>query len=163
MTTGRRNFVTRLTVLFVVAQLLAIAAKIEQWPLSYYPMFSKRQASELRWNVFYGVTAGGEELKLQDSTYWSPFSAVKLSYALARARVRDEKQSREGTAKPPALPLAVEQALGIYERRRASAKHKGPPLVGLRLYEVTWRVDPALKNLDQPEQRKLLVDHDIRR
>jgi hypothetical protein len=159
MTTARRNFVTSLTVLFVGAHLLAIAAQIELWPVSYYSMFSRLHPPEICWPVLYGVTADGDEMKLQAFKYWRPFTATKLGTAMSRARARDEQSAREGKATTPTLPLAVAQAMENYERRRANSQHDGPPLAGLRLYEVTWRLDPALENLDRPLHRKLLVDH----
>lgn len=159
MTFARRRFVARLIWGLIGAHLLAIVFKTDEWPLSNYSMYSVRQQPVFTWRVLYGVTQEGSEIRLQDSKYWTPFSASKLSQSLAQAQRRDDKVQKQGGAAPPLLPAAIAGTFENYERGRASGKHAGPELRGLRLYEVTWRIDPMLANRDQPSERRLLVEH----
>jgi hypothetical protein len=159
MTTARRDLVIRVAFLLVGAHVLAIVAKIEQWPLSHYPMYSHLQGPEISNCVLFGVTSDGSEVRLQKYVHWAPFGANRFRTGLGVAKDRDQRGRERSSSATPVLPGAVAQALNIYDRNRAAGLHDGPPLVGLRLYEATWRLDRELKNLDQPEQRTLLVDY----
>jgi hypothetical protein len=37
------------------------------------------------------------------------------------------------------------QALGHYETNRQQKRHKAPAIGGVRLYRVTWKMDPAAR------------------
>ena len=54
---------------------------------------------------------------------------------------------------------ALLDALSKYESERLAGKHDGPPLQGIRLYEVTWQFDdPAKSVADPPDQQELVYE-----
>jgi hypothetical protein len=154
-----------LWIIYVVlgVHVFAMIDKIDEWPLSYYSMYSRVQPAEFRWDVVYGVTADGREVKLQHDDYWEPIGAFRLGYALRHMRQRVDSQVVGGTRASPASGMsAVDRTIAglmnIYESRRGS-EHEGPPLAKLRLYTVTWRLDPRLANLNRPERRELVSEY----
>ena len=138
---------------------VAMVGKIDEWPLSYYGMYSRVQAPEVEWHVVYGITPDGREVRLQKDEYWAPLGTMRLSLALRRARQGQSPHSAVGAGDGQAVDGIVAGLLTNYESRRRQAWHDGPPLAGLRLYAVTWRLDPQLSNLDAPERRELLSEY----
>jgi hypothetical protein len=145
------------------AHVVAMLGKIDEWPLSYFGMYSRVQSDELTWDVAYGVTADGREIRLQDDDFWEPLGPYRLGYALKRLR-----QKTGGQAQPPSgdrdkVDRTIAGLLEIYETHRRAGLHEGPPLAKLRLYAVTWRLDPKLGNLDTPLRRELVSEYVARR
>jgi hypothetical protein len=52
----------------------------------------------------------------------------------------------------------LQDCLKRYEALRSAGRHHGPPLQGMRLYRVDWKLDPWARNLDSPDQKKLLFE-----
>ena len=80
---------------------------------------------------------------LADRTAYRPLALSQVEMTLAHA---DERGIAE----------ALEDLLGRYETRRRAGGHQGPPLAGLRLYRMTWGIDPRAANRDRPLSRELL-------
>jgi hypothetical protein len=155
---ARRRFALWVIYGVLGIHVVAMMAKIDEWPLSYYPMYSRVQPPEVCWDVVYGVTADGREVRLQDDDFWQPIGASRLGYALKR--LRQETNSRDPAHAGDGQPVdrTIAGLMTIYESRRG-IDHDGPPLAKLRLYSVTWRLDPRLANLDSPNRRELVCEY----
>jgi hypothetical protein len=128
----------------------------EHWPFSPYPMFAGVRSRQFsRWVIF-GVIGkeGSKEISIQELPYRDhPIDVSRLQLFLVRVRnKRDGRQLMED---------AMTDYLVRYEKRRKAGEHPGPPLHGMRLYRLDWRLDAWARNRDTPE-RKMLV-FEIRR
>lgn len=156
----RRRFVVGFISLLIGVHLVAIVGKIDEWPISYYGMFSRLQGEVIVLNGLYGVSTEGEEIELKKDAYWYPFDCPRLTHAIRKAKQRDSKvPARVADPSKRRVPGLVTHLMTHYEQRRVKGWHKGPPLNGLRVYAVTWRLDPTLSNLGQPEKRELVFEY----
>jgi hypothetical protein len=125
----------------------------EHWPFSQYPMFSQtevtRTFSMLR---LYGILeqSPSVEVPLDSNLYLEPFDNSRLPPALEHA------------ARVNRLDEAVMNCLTRYEALRREGRHNGPPLAGMRLYRLTWTLDPSASNVDQPDRKELLTEVVVR-
>jgi len=126
----------------------------EHWPFSPYPMYSglatSNTLSALR---LFGVVQRSPlvEIQLDSGLYLQPFDNSRLGDALEYAL--RENSAREGVA----------DCLARYEALRRAGRHDGPSLVAMRLYRVTWTIDPSPNDLDHPDRKELLMEVDARR
>jgi hypothetical protein len=86
------------------------------------------------------------EIQLDSNLYLQPFDLSRLPPALKQA-------AQENT-----LDEAMIDCLTRYEALRRAGRHDGPPLVAMRLYMVTWKLDPSLSNIDRPDRKDLLTE-----
>ncbi len=128
--------------------LVCIAARKDVWPFSRYAMYSdvnlRQHYSELR---LYGVTEGaGDEVVLVRP--YQPLSPVvtRASLDVAQARGAD------------ALRKVLGDTLVSYETRRARRRHDGAPIHAVRLYRVSWPIDPWARNAKTLGDRELLME-----
>jgi glycosyltransferase involved in cell wall biosynthesis len=142
-----------LMVLLVGGAAYDIVTGTEHWPFSPYPMFSTVAREPIAESVrVMGVTDEPvpREIPLRDRRMVAPFDQCRLSTVLAGA-----------VNNPARRPLAHEMlrdCLDRYEAQRASGRHDGPPLQAVRLYKMTWNLDPAAVNVDRPERARLLEE-----
>jgi hypothetical protein len=154
MSKPRLWVVYALGVVIFVGALPDIVRDTEHWPFSQYPMdselFESKTYSMLR---LYGVVQRSPlvEIQLYKTSYIQPFDNSRLSTGLGHA-VRVNKQDE-----------AVADCLMRYETLRLAGRHAGPPLVAMRLYMVTWTLDPSLSNIDRPDRKELLAEAVSRR
>jgi hypothetical protein len=142
-------------VIVVIAggSLFAIVTDTEHWPFSPYAMYSwiDRDYSLTRSRLF-GVTESEppHEIPLWEFQYIQPFDNARLHTALARIhRSPTPKQRFSG---------ALHDVLVRYEALRHAGRHHGPPLQGIRLYELYWKLDPWARNADQPDRQELILE-----
>jgi hypothetical protein len=127
-----------------------IVMQTEHWPFSNYPMFSEiHRTSVLRWPRLYGLTPDGREVPVVSHAELWPLDQSRLPIGL-RTIYSDPKAGDR-------VPTALKDVLRRYEARRSTGEHTGPPLVALRLYLVSWPVEPFAHNLDTPSDRRLLA------
>jgi hypothetical protein len=149
---GRQHIWLAYAIIAVISggSLFAIIKDTEYWPFSPYGMYSdmRRERSLIRRRLF-GVTAGdrSQETPLVDYQYIRPFDEERLSRALSRIPKKSDEQ-RE----------ALRDCLVRYEELRRAGSHHGPPLQGIRLYQVYWQLDPWARNVDQPNHRDLILE-----
>jgi len=148
MSKSRLFVVYGLGAIIIGGALSDLVRDTEHWPFSQYPMFSQtevtRTFSMLR---LYGVLeqSPSVEVPLDNNLYLQPFDNSRLPEAL------------ENAAKINRLDEAVTNCLTRYEALRRAGRHNGPPLVGMRLYRLTWTLDPSASNVDQPDRKELLT------
>jgi hypothetical protein len=159
MSPRRRRLVIALIGALIGAHYVAIAGRIEQWPLSSYRMFARIRPPTASCLLLVGVTAEGKELPLQGYDYWRPHSGFTLARSLRLVLRQQTERAAAGSGASPLLPAASESLLAQYEARRRAGKHRGPPLAGLRLYAAEWRIEASLANLDHPDRKELLCEH----
>ncbi len=147
--------------LFVIlaGSLFDIATGREHWPFSPYPMFSSIEMEPVEEKVrLYGVplaennggdAAASQEFPLLDAAALQPFDQARLNIGLRKL------QRREGDAN---LRVAMTEALSRYEALRRAGQHDGPPLRAVRLYELSWTLDPLARNVAAPNERTLLLE-----
>jgi hypothetical protein len=128
-----------------------IATEQEHFPFSNYPMFSTvHRTPTLRWYRLFGVTTDGREVALLNYSQLWPLDQSRLPLGLRRIHQEPGNETR--------LKEALSDILRRYERRRAAGEHDGPPVRGLRLYEIGWDLEPYAANLGQPGSRELIAE-----
>ncbi len=93
----------------------------------------------------YGVREDGAEAPLANRAAYRPLAVSQVEKVLDRG---DERRIGE----------ALDDLLARYEARRRKGDHRGPALVGLRLYRMTWTADPTVANRDRPRSRELVAE-----
>jgi len=148
----RRYVLANAVILFIVAaSLYDVLRDEEHWPFSQYPMFNRVTSSrDLKWLRLYGVTQDGQESALIRYSDVFPFDQSRLSKALGSIAARPGAVAE--------LRAALANCLERHERQRRMGLQPGPPLAGLRLYEVRWALDPRAANVDRPDSRRLLAE-----
>jgi len=128
-----------------------IATEQEHFPFSNYPMFSTvHRTPTLRWYRLFGVTTDGREVALLKYSQLWPLDQSRLPLGLRRIHQEPGHETR--------LKEALSDILQRYERRRAAGEHDGPPVCGLRLYEIGWDLEPYAANLERPGSRELIAE-----
>jgi hypothetical protein len=136
---------------FVLGSTYDIVTNQEHWPFSQYPMFAGVWTSPtFTWLRVFGVTADGREFPLDANSYIAPFDQSRLPKALRRMLERSDGESRVTTA--------LRDLMSRYEILRRSGAHEGPPVVGLRLYEVEYTIDRQAANVDRPDHRRFIAE-----
>jgi hypothetical protein len=150
MSRSRLIFVHMLIVGVIGGSLYDIATRQEHWPFSDYPMFSTiHREAVLRWPRLYGVRPDGREVPVTRYAELWPLDQSRLPLGL-RAIYNDEGAS-------PRIHEALLDVLQRYEARREAGDHEGGPLIAIRLYLVSWPLEPFAANLDEPSERQLLA------
>jgi glucosyl-dolichyl phosphate glucuronosyltransferase len=150
---ARYALVLLLMAVILGGSLFDIVYDREDWPLSQYPMFSTVDAQPgLRSIRLMGVTAESSprEIALLDNRMIGPLDQCRLSTALARTF---GNASRRGLA-----PSMLHGVFELYEGRRIAGEHDGPPLQAVRAYDMTWTLDPQGRNVDHPDEQRLLAE-----
>lgn len=108
-----------------------IAAHVEQWPFSHYPMYAGLASREFSMLRLYGVGAGGEFSIPEEAL--RPFGYTSLSTSLDRiVKSGDSRRLRN----------ALRDCLRIYRETRRNS------LIGaVRLYRVAWTSDSVSRTL----------------
>jgi hypothetical protein len=142
-------------VIVVIAggSLFDIALDTEHWPFSHYEMYSwiDRDYSLTRPRLF-GVVESEppHEIPLWEFQYIQPFDNARLHTALGRIHRSPTRKQR--------LSEALHDVLVRYEALRHAGRHNGPPLEGIRLYELYWMLDPWARNADRPDRQELILE-----
>ncbi len=137
-------------VLLLVGSAFDIVTGREHWPFSPYPMYSRIELDETMSQLrLFGIRASdGTEVILKDENLISPFDNSRLGVALQRIRLDNDSE----------LSTAVADCLQRYQQARQRGDHEGPELVGIRLYELTWLLDPRADNRSTPDERAMIVE-----
>jgi hypothetical protein len=134
----------------VLGHLYEIARQREHWPFSNYPMWAQvTDKWELKNVDVVGVTdsADAAEVKLDDPAYFAPLPVYYQRLILGKFARRQSTRER-----------VFADYLRRYEQRRKAGLHHGPPLKGLRAYEVVWTMDPTASNVRTPDRRAVLYE-----
>lgn len=148
MTAVRRRLVHLLIAAVVAPSAYDALVFREHWPFSHYPMYATVHGPYFDRFRLFGVTAEGE-VPLDANEHFAPFDDSRLSTVLLRMASHPRRREL--------LAAATHALLARYRDLSELGSHDGPPLEGLRLYRLVWRLDPALSNLDAPDQRQLLL------
>jgi hypothetical protein len=154
LTRSRRLLVYGLIATIVGGHAFDVVADREHWPFSNYPMYSRlKRSSSLTAHLLYGVTddAARSESAFMLTRYTTPFERGRLNTALGDLDSAADRDQR--------LTAALGDLLARYETRRRAGDHTGPPLRSLRLYRVTWALQPWAANVDQPTRRDLRFEY----
>ncbi len=125
----------------------------EHWPFSHYPMYSRIELDRSTTSLqLYGIPADGSstEFALLERQYIQPFDKTRLRSALRRMQAQPNGDGR--------LRVALQDVLTRYEVLRRAGRHDGPPLRGIRAYELEWQLDPWAANRSRPDRRDLLLE-----
>jgi hypothetical protein len=140
-------------VLITWGSLFDIVTDTEHWPFSPYRMYSdvNRDYSLTQFRLF-GVTESAplREMALWEFQYIQPFDNSRLHAALRGmlgSRTRNQWLSE-----------ALRDILVRYDALRHAGLHNGPPLRGIRLYRLYWKLDPWARNVDDPDSRELVLE-----
>jgi hypothetical protein len=148
--------VSAVTAIVVGGSCFDIVTAREHWPFSPYRMYAMvlRQPSLTALRLF-GVTdrVPPGEIALSETRYTEPLNAIRLHHAFTRMNVLDEGQPHGQR-----LAAALNACLERYEALRQAGRHEGPPLQGMRLYRLTWKLEPWARNADRPDEKALLLE-----
>ncbi len=151
--------------LFVIlaGSLFDIVTGREHWPFSPYPMFSSIEMEPVEEKVrLYGVplaesnrgdAAASTEFPLLDAAALQPFDQARLNIGLRKLQRR-----AGGDGGDADLRVAMSEVLSRYEALRQAGQHDGPPLRAVRLYELSWTLDPLARNVAAPDARVLVLE-----
>ena len=151
MSRGRLWIVHAAIFLFLGVSFYEIIADQENWPFSSYQMYSRvRSGQNLLRPRMFGITdeETPREIPLLKFEYIQPFDQSRLARAFTR--MKDRPSHNELYAR------ALQNCLSRYEILRQNGRHHGPPLRGIRLYELEWKFDPWAGNRDLPDRKELL-------
>jgi hypothetical protein len=147
----RRAWINLILVGFIAGSVYDIVTDQEHWPFSQYPMFSVTWSSpSFTWHRVFGVTADGGEFPLDANRYVSPFDQSRLPKAFRQMLDEADAEVRARTA--------LRDVMTRYETLRRAARHDGPPVVAMRLYELHWTIDWQAANVDAPDRKRLLAE-----
>jgi hypothetical protein len=151
--TLRRQLLVQLLVLAIVAgSLYDIVTRQEHWPFSDYPMFATvhRKHALDNWYRVFGVTPEGREVAILRYDELWPLDQSRLPLGIRRIAQTPGSELRVRTA--------LEDILRRYEARRAAGEHGGPKIEGIRLYRLSWDLEPDAANLDRPRSKTLIAE-----
>lgn len=172
--TRRFLFLNAVTVMLISGHIFALAIDSEPWPFSTYPMFSylvdgAGEDYSLEKPQLYGVMQEDphREIALHHD-YIKPFEEDRLYNFFLRIqedRLLTDLFGRPDPAVGPEqrkrlLNEACHDFLVQYERLRRAGYHDGPPLRGIRLYQLQWQLDPQAPNAVRPDHRELLAEYE---
>ena len=140
------------SVMLMIAVLSLYSAVTEKylWPFAPYDMYSTTGTRTCSQYYLEGETVAGRRISLSSGYYLHPFGNRELVFKIFPPLLGD------GDDKRARLDQRLRDLARHYEERRQSGKHKGPPLVAIRLYRVTWKLAPGAVNLRRPERKTLL-------
>ena len=154
MRRARVLLVHGLIAVLVIGHLYDVARQQEHWPFSNYPMWARLSKD---WHINTVVPVGltddtpPEEVPLMEDAYFAP---MPLQY---------QRLTFQGVARSPKRAGERDKVLGDYlrhyEQRREAGLHDGPPLMGLRLYEQRWDMDPRASNTAGPDRTVMLYEY----
>jgi hypothetical protein len=150
---ARYRFINMLIGVLIAGSLFDIATRREHWPFSPYDLYTGASNEySLTLLRLYGVTAGKtpSEFPLYAKRYIEPFDNARLRVALENIDTDPNRSAK--------LTEALRDCLRRYEALRASGRHDGPPLRGIRFYRVYWKLEPWARNLDFPDRKELLFE-----
>jgi hypothetical protein len=134
----------------VGGSLFDIVTDTEHWPFSQYGMYSDYQ-QDYSTNILrlFGVTEeeSPHEISLREFNYIQPFDEARLGEALIPMLSRKQLLSQ-----------ALRDCLLRYEVLRHAGRHDGPPLQGIRLYQLFWKLDPWASNISRPDRKELIFE-----
>lgn len=124
------------------------------FPFSNYPMFSALYHKSdgfyiLTSYIIYGIVRGSsDETRLAAFNHTRPFENWRLGATLHDLKtINDELFSQ-----------AMADVLNRYHKLKNAGVHNGPELIGLRLCQVSWKIDPLAANRHAPDSSKLIGD-----
>jgi hypothetical protein len=151
MTPARKWFVHAVIAVVILGHAYVIVRKRELWPFSCYPMFTALNTPKVLDFKMVGLSGEGKtEIPLLQS--YTPGLAVDRAARLLR------KYAATKDADPVQLEKMASAYLNEYERRRTAKLHNGPPIAGLRVYEINYHIEPRAANRGQPDEVKLLAE-----
>ena len=128
---------------------ISIAAEVELFPFSYFPMFSNIHNARDQVTKLYIVGLVGDERY--------EFTREEVT-ALTRTRVRKLYRYVKRLRKREGLRTFAEKLLVLHERWREEEDGDAPSLDGMQVYFYHWSLDARAKNVDAPDRRELLVE-----
>lgn len=150
MSAARMRRVNGAIAVLTLLSLIAIAADIEFWPFSNYPMYSDLSRPALEVLELFGVNTAGSEVALRDHAYIQPFRLHRLIQTLIRL---DTIARRDVEVR-----AALNDVLERYAMLRQNGRHDGPQLTALRLYRSSWVADRRAADMMPLTRRELLLE-----
>ena len=146
----RRRAVTAGLAAFLLCSAFDTLTHTEHWPFSPYAMYARiKEDYRSRKFYLYGVTPDGREVAMDGRAELAPFDRVGLHTLLLRLGGDGGANRR--------IERVVQDVADRYERRRLAGRHDEPAFASVRLYRFVWDMDPTLSNLNDPEERDLVL------
>lgn len=130
--------------------LFDIVTGTEHWPFSHYGMFSGLAPRHLSAKLnLYGVTEAGD-VRLNIPGYVAPLDDQRIRGTILKLQRRPDAR--------PALERVLRYSGDRYERLRRMGAHDGPPILGVKLVEVSWTQDEWAQNKQSPDSLRVLYE-----
>lgn len=157
----RRLMVVYALIAFLVGgHLFDAAFAREHWPFSNYPMFARRATSPLGRYVLTCLSTGpdGTQQEIPLDWHWVPsLPPYKFDGELRH-------YSTGSKPDPQKLQRMLADYIATYDARRQLGLHHGPPIHGLRLYQIEIPLTIPLVvegfHNGRPDRAKLLLEFD---
>lgn len=135
-----------LLLLILLPTLYCTSTEDRLWPFAPFDMYSKTLTTVCSQYYLEGEASDGRRIPLTSGRYLHPFGNRPLIFKIF----------------PPLLkrPAELDRRLLLlarhYEERRLRGEHRGPALIAMRLYRVSWVLQDGALNLELPEDEMLL-------
>lgn len=138
----------------IAGHLFEVVTQHEHWPFSPYQMWSK---PSLGWDVNREMLRGVTDEPTPREVAIGPGQLSPIPYQMVVVNMQTAKRAvQEG--RPKDAEQIINGLLTHYNNRLAAGKFQGMKLKGLRLYQVTWKMDTDASeaSLQNPSETKLL-------
>jgi hypothetical protein len=138
----------------MLAAAIPFVAGADYWPFLYYHMYNRVYSLEkpIHRVELHGVPADPARGEfLLGPEHMHPFGASRLRNVLGAVM----KRYRET---PGRIHNAAGALFDHYEARRAAGHHEGPELRAVKIYRMSWKLDPWARNVDRPFRRQLVME-----
>ena len=153
MSRSRMLLVSTVLCFIIAGHLFDAWRQRDHWPFAAYPMFARVNKPEpFTSEELWGVTGDGQEIPIT-SRMTGVMGTGRVRPALMRLYLIGQRSDRAG---PELAENALAGLLNDYERRRALREHDGPPLLGMKFYQLRWEFDWWAKNRDTPARSVLI-------
>ena len=146
---GQRRIAYATLAFVTILSGVSIAAEVELFPFSYFPMFSNIHDAREQISKLYIVGLVGDEQH--------EFTGKEVR-SFTRTRVRDLYRYAKRLRKRDGLRSFAEKILVLQERWREKEGVDTPRLDGIQVYFYHWNLDARAENVATPDRRELLIE-----
>lgn len=145
----------------VLGSLTSVVTKKTLFPFDDFSMYSYLHTDDFHFPRMYGLPApsdpsgAAEEIDISDQEFWG------FQMHIGRKVIATNLLLRRPDIDSADMQTAMAFLRDLYNRRQQAAKHKGPPIVRLRMYNHYWKLKSDLSTLDAPYRRNMMAESSV--